>query len=108
MLWADLIMCALDAGVALPEIQDRRKTTTVYDHRRQNFDQHAAYVVVAFLAERLSLWRLAGQTPGLPVSDNSPHEAMPTAITGRAFTVVTALGLAGPRRRVTASRTDTR
>ncbi len=26
------------------------RTTTVYDHRRQNFDKHAAYVVVAFVA----------------------------------------------------------
>jgi len=26
------------------------RTTTVYDHRRENFDRHAAYVVVAYLA----------------------------------------------------------
>ncbi len=26
------------------------RTTTVYDHRRQSFDRHAAYVVVAFVA----------------------------------------------------------
>jgi len=26
------------------------ETTTVYDHRRQSFDRHAAYVVVAFVA----------------------------------------------------------
>ncbi len=25
-------------------------TTTIYDRRRQNFDRHAAYVVVAFVA----------------------------------------------------------
>jgi hypothetical protein len=25
-------------------------TTTVYDRRRQDFDRHAAYVVVAFVA----------------------------------------------------------
>jgi hypothetical protein len=25
------------------------RTTTVYDHRRQNFDKHPAYVVVAFV-----------------------------------------------------------
>jgi hypothetical protein len=48
-------MCALDAGGPLGEVQmvarhaDPR-TTTVYDHRRQNFDKHAAYVVVAFVA----------------------------------------------------------
>jgi integrase/recombinase XerD len=55
MLRAGFIMCALDAGVPLREVQiaarhaDAR-TTTVYDHRRQNFDRHAAYVVVAFVA----------------------------------------------------------
>lgn len=26
------------------------RTTTVYDRRRENFDRHAAYVVVAFVA----------------------------------------------------------
>ena len=26
------------------------RTTTIYDRRRQNFDRHAAYVVVAFVA----------------------------------------------------------
>ena len=25
------------------------RTTTIYDHRRQSFDRHAAYVVVAFV-----------------------------------------------------------
>jgi hypothetical protein len=25
-------------------------TTTIYDRRRQHFDRHAAYVVVAFVA----------------------------------------------------------
>ena len=45
----------LDAGVPLRDVQlaarhaDPR-TTTVYDHRRQGFDRHAAYVVVAFVA----------------------------------------------------------
>ena len=48
-------MCALDAGVPLREVQIAARhvdprTTTVYDHRRQNFDKHAAYVVVAFVA----------------------------------------------------------
>jgi integrase/recombinase XerD len=49
------IMAALDAGVPLRDVQivarhaDPR-TTTVYDRRRENFDRHAAYVVVAFLA----------------------------------------------------------
>lgn len=26
------------------------RTTTIYDRRRENFDRHAAYVVVAFVA----------------------------------------------------------
>jgi site-specific recombinase XerD len=55
MLRAGFIMAALDAGVPLRDVQlaarhaDPR-TTTIYDHRRQNFDRHAAYVVVAFVA----------------------------------------------------------
>ena len=55
MLRAAFIMAALDAGVPLHDVQlaarhaDRR-TTTIYDRRRQNFDRHAAYVVVAFVA----------------------------------------------------------
>ena len=52
MLRAAFIMAALDAGVPLRDVQlaarhaDPR-TTTVYDRRRQNFDRHAAYAVVA-------------------------------------------------------------
>jgi integrase/recombinase XerD len=55
MLRAAFIMAALDAGVPLRGVQlaarhaDPR-TTTIYDRRRQNFDRHAAYVVVAFVA----------------------------------------------------------
>lgn len=55
MLRAAFIMAALDAGVPLRDVQlaarhaDPR-TTTIYDRRRQNFDRHAAYVVVAFIA----------------------------------------------------------
>jgi site-specific recombinase XerD len=55
MLRAAFIMAALDAGVPLRDVQlaarhaDPR-TTTIYDRRRQNFDRHAAYVVVAFVA----------------------------------------------------------
>ncbi len=54
MLRAAFIMAALDAGVPLRDVQlaarhaDPR-TTTIYDHRRQGFDRHAAYVVVAFV-----------------------------------------------------------
>jgi hypothetical protein len=54
MLRAAFIMAALDPGVPLRDVQlaarhaDPR-TTTVYDRRRQNFDRHAAYVVVAFV-----------------------------------------------------------
>jgi hypothetical protein len=46
---------SFDAGVPLREVQlaarhaDPR-TTTVYDRRRQDFDRHAAYVAVAFVA----------------------------------------------------------
>jgi integrase len=54
MLRAAFIMAALDAGVPLRDVQlaarhaDPR-TTTVYDRRRQNFDRHAAYAVLAFV-----------------------------------------------------------
>lgn len=55
MLRAAFIMAALDAGVPLREVQIAARhadprTTTVYDRRRENFDRHAAYVVVAFVA----------------------------------------------------------
>jgi integrase/recombinase XerD len=55
MLRAAFIMAALDAGVPLREVQGAARhadprTTTVYDRRRQDFDKHAAYVVVAFVA----------------------------------------------------------
>jgi integrase/recombinase XerD len=55
MLRAGFIMAALDAGVPLRDVQlaarhaDPR-TTTIYDRRRENFDRHAAYVVVAYVA----------------------------------------------------------
>ena len=48
-------MAALDACVPLRDVQlaarhaDPR-TTTIYDRRGENFDRHAAYVVVAFVA----------------------------------------------------------
>jgi integrase len=55
MLRSAFIMAALDAGVPLRDVQLAArhadpKTTTVYDRRRANFDRHAAYVVVAFVA----------------------------------------------------------
>jgi site-specific recombinase XerD len=55
MLRAAFIMAALDAGVPLRDVQTAARhadprTTTIYDHRRQDFDRHAAYVVVAFVA----------------------------------------------------------
>ena len=55
MLRAAFIMAALDAGVPLRDVQIAARhadprTTTVYDRRRANFDHHAAYVVVAFVA----------------------------------------------------------
>jgi site-specific recombinase XerD len=55
MLRAAFIMCALEAGVPLRDVQIAARhadprTTTIYDHRRQSFDRHAAFVVVAFVA----------------------------------------------------------
>jgi hypothetical protein len=55
MLRAAFIRAALDAGVPLREVQIAARhadprTPTVYDRRRQDFDKHAAYVVVAFVA----------------------------------------------------------
>jgi integrase/recombinase XerD len=55
MLRAGFIMAALDAGVPLRDVQTAARhsdprTTTIYDRRRENFDRHAAYVVVAFVA----------------------------------------------------------
>jgi integrase/recombinase XerD len=46
---------SLDAGVPLRDVQIAARhadprTTTIYDRRRENFDRHAAYVVVAFVA----------------------------------------------------------
>ncbi len=54
ILRAAFIMAALDAGVPLCDVQlaarhSDPRTTTIYDHRRQGFDRHAAYVVVAFV-----------------------------------------------------------
>jgi len=55
MLRAAFIMAALDAGVPLRDVQIAARhadprTTTIYDRPRQNFDRHAAYVVVAYVA----------------------------------------------------------
>jgi integrase/recombinase XerD len=55
MLRSAFIMAALDAGVPLRDVQIAARhadprTTTVHDRRRENFDRHAAYVVVAFVA----------------------------------------------------------
>jgi integrase/recombinase XerD len=55
MLLAAFIMAALDAGVPLRQVHVAARhadprTTIVYDPRRQDFDRHAAYVVVAFAA----------------------------------------------------------
>ena len=54
-LRAAFVMAALGAGVPFRDVQlaarhaDPR-TTTIYGRRRENFDRHAAYVVVAFIA----------------------------------------------------------
>jgi integrase/recombinase XerD len=55
LLRAGFIVAALDAGVPLRDVQIAARhadprTTTIYDRRRENFDRHAAYVVVAFVA----------------------------------------------------------
>jgi site-specific recombinase XerD len=55
MLRSAFIMAALEAGVPLRDVQIAARhadprTTVGYDHRRANFDKHAAYVVVAFVA----------------------------------------------------------
>ena len=55
MLRAAFIMAALDAGVPLRDLQiaarhSDPRTTVIYDHRRQNFDKHAAYIVAAFVS----------------------------------------------------------
>jgi hypothetical protein len=55
MLSAAFIMAAVDTGVPLRDVQVAARhayprTTTIYDRRRQNFDRHAAYVVLAFVA----------------------------------------------------------
>ena len=55
MLRSAFIMAALDAGVPLRDVQiaarhSDPRTTTIYDRRRENFDRHAAYVVVAYIA----------------------------------------------------------
>jgi integrase/recombinase XerD len=55
MLRSAFIMAALDAGVPLRDVQIAARhadprTTIVYDRRRENFDRHAAYVVVAYVA----------------------------------------------------------
>jgi integrase/recombinase XerD len=54
MVRAAFIMAALDAGVPLRDVQIAARhadprTTTIYDWRRQNFDRHAAFAVVAFV-----------------------------------------------------------
>jgi integrase/recombinase XerD len=54
MLRAAFIMCTIEAGVLLRDVQIATRhadprTTTVYDHRRESF-RHAAYVVVGFVA----------------------------------------------------------
>jgi integrase len=55
MLRSAFIMAALDAGVPLRDVQIAARhadprTTTIYDRRREDFERHAAYVVVAFVA----------------------------------------------------------
>ena len=48
------VSTSFEAGVPLRDVQIAAhadpRTTVGYDHRRTNFDKHAAYVVVAFVA----------------------------------------------------------
>ena len=49
------ITCALDAGVALRDVQHAARhadprTTSYYDHGRKSLDSHATYIVSAFVA----------------------------------------------------------
>ena len=55
MLRHTFVTTMRDAGVDLGDVQIAARhadprTTTIYDRRRENFDRHAAYVVVAFVA----------------------------------------------------------
>jgi len=54
MLRAAFIMAALDAGVPLRDVQIAARhadprATTIDDRRRENYDRHAAYAVVAYV-----------------------------------------------------------
>ncbi|MCP4084172.1 MAG: tyrosine-type recombinase/integrase [Actinomycetia bacterium] len=50
MVRAAFITAAPEAGVPLREVQTADpRTTTIYDHRRQSFDRHTTYVVVAYV-----------------------------------------------------------
>jgi hypothetical protein len=65
-------MAAIDADVPLREVQVAARhadprTTNVYDRRRQDFDRHAAYVVVSFVAGG---WPRANLIPRLSAATN--------------------------------------
>ena len=75
MLRAAFIMAALDAGVPLRDVQIAARhadprTTTVYDRRRQNYDRHAAYAVVAFVSHQRLNNGLSPDHP-IPAGDNN-------------------------------------
>jgi integrase/recombinase XerD len=91
MLRAAFIMAALDAGVPLRDVQlaarhSDPRTTTIYDRRRQNFDRHAAYVVVAMLqwpsspADEYKQHITRGRRPGTDRRFSARQRLPPTAL----------------------------
>ena len=67
MLRAAFTTAALDAGVRLRDVEFAARhadprTATVYDRRRENFDRHAAYAVVAYVTS-------GSATPALSSTD---------------------------------------
>ena len=90
-------MAALDPGVPRHDVQIAARhadprTTTIYDRRREHFDRHAAYVVVAFVAggcrQRGTYVRhLLGTLvcDRMPVLHGSPAQSCERHVSRRAF-----------------------
>lgn len=105
MLRLAFVMAALDAGVPLRDVQIAARhadprTTTIYDRRHENFDRHAAYVAVAYVAPASSRARerlgpgLMGYLDGIPGRRDSGARVrgMPR---GRARVVSRAISFSG-------------
>jgi integrase/recombinase XerD len=102
MLRAAFMMAALAAAVPIRDVQIAARhadprTTTIYDRRRENFDRHAAYVVVAFVAggERIlgsgvALTRSRQQAPATRVAGScDPLPAVgDTAFTAKQLSIL--------------------